>query len=73
MCIRDRYYDAKIFESDPFQKLDTVGVGSLMKMAVAAGKATRPDPVSYTHLDVYKRQLRKSKNLEELSGLKTLQ
>lgn len=39
----ESYYDAKIFESDPFQKLDTVGVGSLMKMAVAAGKATRPD------------------------------
>ena len=39
----ESYYDAKIFESDPFQKLDTVGVGSLMKMAVAAGKATRPE------------------------------
>lgn len=39
----DAYYDAKIFESDPFQKLDTVGVGSLMKMAVANGKATRPE------------------------------
>ena len=39
----ESYYDNKIFESDPFQKLDTVGVGSLMKMAVAAGKATRPD------------------------------
>ncbi|CCY67568.1 pyruvate phosphate dikinase [Clostridium sp. CAG:678] len=39
----ESYYDNKIFESDPFAKLDTVGVGSLMKMAVAAGKATRPD------------------------------
>ena len=39
----ESYYDAKIFESDPFAKLDTVGVGSLMKMAVAAGKATRPE------------------------------
>ncbi len=35
------YYDAKIFENDPFAKLDTVGVGSLMKMAVEKGKATR--------------------------------
>ncbi len=38
----DAYYDAKIFENDPFAKLDTVGVGSLMKMAVEKGKATRP-------------------------------
>lgn len=39
----DAYYDAKIFENDPFAKLDTVGVGSLMKMAVEKGKATRPN------------------------------
>ncbi|MDE6384765.1 MAG: pyruvate, phosphate dikinase [Eubacterium sp.] len=38
----DAYYDAKIFENDPFAKLDTVGVGSLMKMAVEKGKTTRP-------------------------------
>ena len=38
----DAYYDAKIFENDPFAKLDTVGVGSLMKLAVEKGKATRP-------------------------------
>ena len=36
------YYDKKIFENDPFAKLDQVGVGKLMKMAVADGKATRP-------------------------------
>ena len=36
------YYDKKIFESDPFAKLDQVGVGQLMKMAVKNGKATRP-------------------------------
>ena len=38
----DAYYDAKIFENDPFAKLDTEGVGQLMKMAVEKGKATRP-------------------------------
>ena len=37
------YYDSKIFESDPFAKLDQEGVGQLMKMAVKNGKATRPD------------------------------
>ncbi len=37
------YYDAKIFESDPFAKLDQVGVGKLMKMAIELGKKTRPD------------------------------
>ena len=36
------YYDQKIFENDPFAKLDQIGVGKLMKMAVADGKATRP-------------------------------
>ena len=37
------YYDTKIFENDPFAKLDQEGVGQLMKMAVQNGKATRPD------------------------------
>ena len=37
------YYDAKIFESDPFSKLDQTGVGQLMEMAVKNGKATRPE------------------------------
>ena len=37
------YYDAKIYESDPFQHLDQIGVGKLIKMAVADGRATRPD------------------------------
>ena len=37
------YYDAKIFENDPFAKLDQDGVGQLMKMAVKNGKATRPE------------------------------
>ena len=36
------YYDNKIYENDPFAKLDQVGVGKLMKMAVTDGKATRP-------------------------------
>ncbi len=36
------YYDQKIFENDPFAKLDQNGVGKLMKMAVEDGKATRP-------------------------------
>ena len=37
------YYGAKIYESDPFVRLDTVGVGKLMKMAVEMGKKTRKD------------------------------
>ena len=37
------YYDTKIYESDPFQHLDQIGVGKLIKMAVADGRATRPD------------------------------
>ena len=37
------YYDAKIYESDPFVKLDQVGVGSLMKTAVKLGRSVRPD------------------------------
>lgn len=36
------YYAAKIYESDPFAKLDTTGVGLLMEMAVTKGKKTRP-------------------------------
>ena len=35
------YYSAKIYEFDPFAKLDTTGVGKLMKMAVELGKGTR--------------------------------
>jgi len=37
------YYEAKIFESDPFARLDQNGVGKLMKMAIESGKAVRPD------------------------------
>ena len=37
------YYDNKIYENDPFAKLDQDGVGKLMEMAVKLGKATRPD------------------------------
>ena len=37
------YYENKIYEQDPFAKLDQVGVGSLVKMAVEKGKATRPN------------------------------
>ena len=36
------YYDNKIFESDPFAKLDQVGVGKLMKMAIELGKPVNP-------------------------------
>ena len=36
------YYENKIFESDPFARLDTHGVGKLMEMAMKLGKATRP-------------------------------
>ena len=36
------YYANKIYESDPFARLDTVGVGKLMKMAVDLGRKTRP-------------------------------
>ena len=38
----DAYYDAKIYESDPFAKLDQTGVGQLMEMAVEKGKKVRP-------------------------------
>ncbi len=37
------YYDKKIYENDPFAKLDQVGVGRLIKMAADLGKQTRPD------------------------------
>ena len=37
------YYDAKIFENDPFAKLDQTGVGKLMEMAIKLGKSVRPD------------------------------
>jgi len=37
------YYDTKIFENDPFAKLDQTGVGKLMEMAIKLGKQTRPD------------------------------
>ena len=39
----DAYYDAKIYEFDPFAKLDQTGVGALVKMAAEKGRATRPD------------------------------
>ncbi len=38
----DAYYDTKIFENDPFAKLDQTGVGKLMEMAVKMGKEVRP-------------------------------
>ncbi|MCQ2470991.1 MAG: pyruvate, phosphate dikinase [Clostridia bacterium] len=37
------YYDTKIFESDPFAKLDQTGVGKLMEMAIKLGKGVRPE------------------------------
>lgn len=37
------YYDKKIFEQDPFQKLDTKGVGKLIEMAVSLGRKERPN------------------------------
>ena len=39
----DSYYKTKIYESDPFAKLDQKGVGQLVKMAVEKGRLTRPD------------------------------
>ena len=39
----DAYYDAKIFENDPFAKLDQVGVGKLMKMALSLGRPVNPN------------------------------
>ena len=38
----DAYYDTKIFENDPFAKLDQTGVGKLMEMAIKLGKPVRP-------------------------------
>ena len=38
----EAYYDAKIFENDPFAKLDQTGVGMLMEMAVEKGRKVRP-------------------------------
>ena len=37
------YYDKKIYESDPFARLDQTGVGKLVAMAAKLGRATRPD------------------------------
>ena len=39
----DAYYDKKIYENDPFAKLDQIGVGKLMEMSVKLGKSTRPN------------------------------
>lgn len=39
----EEYYNKKIYESDPFARVDQVGVGKLMEMAVKLGKQTRPD------------------------------
>ena len=39
----DAYYDKKIYENDPFARLDQVGVGKLVKTAVELGRQTRPD------------------------------
>ena len=38
------YYDKKIYESDPFARLDQVGVGKLVAMAAKLGRETRPEP-----------------------------
>ena len=39
----DAYYDKKIYENDPFAKLDQKGVGKLVDMACKLGRATNPD------------------------------
>ena len=39
----DAYYKAKIYEQDPFAKIDQKGVGQLVKMGVEKGRATRPN------------------------------
>ncbi len=39
----DAYYETKIYESDPFARLDQIGVGRLIEMAVGLGRKTRPD------------------------------
>ena len=40
-----RYYENKIYENDPFARLDQEGVGQLVKIAAEKGRATRPDIV----------------------------
>jgi pyruvate,orthophosphate dikinase len=42
MFLKD-YLDAKIYERDPFASLDPIGVGRLMEISIAEGRATRPD------------------------------
>ncbi len=37
------YYEKKIYESDPFARVDQIGVGKLVKMAATLGRETRPD------------------------------
>ena len=37
------YYEKKIYESDPFARLDQIGVGKLVKMAADLGRSTRPN------------------------------
>ena len=39
----EAYYDKKIYENDPFAKVDQIGVGKLVKMAAELGRSTRPD------------------------------
>jgi pyruvate,orthophosphate dikinase len=39
----EAYYEKKIYESDPFARLDQIGVGKLVEMAVQLGKKARPD------------------------------
>ena len=39
----DSYYKAKIYESDPFARLDQTGVGKLVQMAAELGRSSRPD------------------------------
>ncbi|MBR4893501.1 MAG: pyruvate, phosphate dikinase [Clostridia bacterium] len=39
----DAYYDKKIYENDPFAKLDQTGVGKLMEMTIKLGKGTKPE------------------------------
>ena len=56
------YYDAKIFENDPFAKLDQIGVGKLMEMSIKLGKPVNPnlhvgicgDSISYVSPSVRK-------------------
>ncbi len=57
------YYDKGIYEFDPFAKIDTDGVGKLVKMAVELGKKTRPD----IKLGICRRTWRKSTNNRILS------